>query len=421
MKFTTTIASLAALIAIPLALADVPITNEGISAEIVVADKYIVKYKAGVDATKKKQHEDAITFSARNSTKAGVTLKLDIDGFSGYVAELTPAEVKSLTTSSLIEYIEKDTIVHHAAVAAEPSSDIQKRVLTTQASAPSWGLGRISHRLKSFSDYIYDTSAGQNVRVYVVDTGIQVTHVEFKDFFFQASRAVWGANFITGSPNTDEYGHGTHVAGTIAGKTYGVAKKSTVVAVKVLDKFGQGTTSSVLAGITWSVRDAIVRGVPRKSVINMSLGTPVLSPSLNAAVKGATDAGLTVVVAAGNNNVDAKNTSPASELSAITVAAIDGTDYRAWFSNFGFTSVDIFGPGVSILSSYIGASNTATRYLSGTSMAAPHVAGLAAYFIAKEGLLGSVAVTNRILSAATVNAVGDAKSPNRLAYNFNGA
>lgn len=249
--------------------------------------------------------------------------------------------------------------------------------------------------------------------MYIIDTGIRTTHVEFE------GRAVWGANFISGSPNTDEYGHGTHVAGTVAGKTFGVAKRATVVAVKVLDKTGSGTMSGAILGINWAVNNAKSLGIAKKAVINMSLGG-AYTASVNAAVKAATDAGLTVVVSAGNSNSDSSFYSPASAPSAITVGAVEGTNYRAWFSNYG-SLVDIFAPGVSTLSSYY-LSDTSSRYFAGTSMASPHVAGLAAYFIAKEGLSGSVAVTNRILGAAVTGVVADPEgSANRVAYNGLGA
>ncbi|KAL6406033.1 hypothetical protein AUP68_10594 [Ilyonectria robusta] len=248
---------------------------------------------------------------------------------------------------------------------------------------------------------------------YIIDTGIRTTHVEFE------GRAVWGANFIAGSRNTDEHGHGTHVAGTVAGKTYGVAKRATVVAVKVLDQNGSGTMSGVILGLSWAVNNAKARGIAKKAVVNMSLGGS-FAASLNAAVKAATDAGLTVVVSAGNSNANSALYSPASAPSAITVGAVEGTNYRAWFSNFG-SLVDIFAPGVSTLSAYH-LSNTGSRYLAGTSMASPHVAGLAAYFIAKEILSGSIAVTNRILGAAVSGVVGDPQgSWDRVAYNACGA
>ncbi|KAK1830165.1 peptidase S8/S53 domain-containing protein [Podospora conica] len=228
-----------------------------------------------------------------------------------------------------------------------------------QLNAP-WGLGRISHRTLSHSDYYWDSTAGQRVRVYIVDSGIQTSHTEFE------GRAIWGANFVANSPDVDENGHGTHVAGTVGGKTFGVARKATLVAVKVLKADGSGSYSNIIKGIEWVVSNATAQGAVKRSVINMSLGG-ALSTALNSAVKQATDAGITFVVAAGNSNVDAIGVSPASAPSAITVGATDGTDQRAWFSNFG-PSVDLFAPGVAILSSVVGSSNTGTAYYTGTSM-----------------------------------------------------
>lgn len=340
-----------------------------------------------------------------------------------------------------VESIEKDGVVNISTVVAGPA--VVKRTQITQKPAP-WNLARISHRNNGPADYTYDNTAGQGVRVYVIDTGIQITHQEFE------GRAVWGANFVSGSQNTDENGHGTHVSGTVGGKNFGVAKQATLVAVKVLDAGGSGSISGVISGIQWAVNDAINKRVAPKSVINMSLGGSV-SSQLNSAVLAATNAGLTVAVAAGNSNVNASTFSPASAPSAITVAATDGTDVRAWFSNWG--AVDIFAPGESVLSSWTGGSNSEARYLAGTSMgtsrflhllcilyasymprpscttawliaqhlASPHIAGLAAYFIAAEGLSGSSAVTNRILGAATPGIVGDPRgSPNLFAYNADG-
>ncbi|KAI5463872.1 peptidase S8/S53 domain-containing protein [Mariannaea sp. PMI_226] len=413
MKFTATLFGLAGLLG--LALAEAPIKNNDLSSDLVVPDKYIVTYKSGIDSSQRKKHEEDITKKAKKKNKKGVVDSLNLGEYKGYVVEIPPTELKDVADSNLIAYIEKDSVVNTSFVAASPHS-FHRRASTNQLHAP-WGLARISHKdggnTGSFgSGYYYDNSAGSGVRVYVIDTGIRLTHQEFE------GRAIWGANFITGSPNTDENGHGTHVSGTIAGKTYGVAKKATVVAVKVLDKNGSGTMSGAISGLNWAVNNAKSRSAASKSVVNMSLGGS-FTASVNAAVKAATDAGLTVVVAAGNSNDDASLYSPSSAPSAITVGAVEGTNYRAWFSNYG-SLVDIFAPGVSILSSWF-VSDSGSRYLAGTSMASPHVAGLAAYFIAKEGLSGSVAVTNRILNAAIPGVVIDPEgSGNRVAYNAAG-
>jgi subtilisin family serine protease len=282
--------------------------------------------------------------------------------------------------------------------------------MVTQYHAP-WGLARISHRAANSAEYYYSDTAGEGARVYVIDSGIRLSHADF------GGRALWGANFVSESSDTDEDGHGTHVAGIIAGKTYGVAKKATVVAVKVLDKSGSGSMSGLLQGLNWAVADAKKRGVTEKAVINMSL-TGAYTQSVNEGVKAATDAGITVVVAAGNKHDNVTNWSPASAPTAITVGAIDQDDRRADFSNWGH-EVDIFAPGVGIPSAW-NTSDHSREWMSGTSMATPHVAGLAAYFIAREELSGGAAVTKRILSAAT-EGVSDRKgSADRIAYNDHG-
>lgn len=208
---------------------------------------------------------------------------------------------------------------------------------------------------------------------------------------------------LTPTQNTDENGHGSHVAGTVGGKNYGVAKNVQLVAVKVLDADGGGTNSGVLAGIDFVSTDAAARGVKGKAVMNMSLGGS-FSRSLNSAIEALAAAGVVPVVAAGNENANTEGTSPGSAPNAITVGAIDQTtDRRASFSNFG-DLVDIFAPGVNVLSVGIG-STTATAVLSGTSMASPHIAGLAAYLMALEGISSVTGVSDRIKElAATAGA-----------------
>lgn len=273
------------------------------------------------------------------------------------------------------------------------------------------GLGSISSRTSGSTRYVYDDSAGSGTYAYVVDTGILTSHTQF------GGRASLGYNAVGGS-HTDTNGHGTHVAGTIGGSTYGVAKRTNLISVKVFS----GTTSStsiILSGFNWAVNDVLNRGRASRSVINMSLGGSY-SSAFNNAVNSASSAGVLSVVAAGNENQNAANVSPASASSAITVGAYDRNWSRASFSNWG-SAVDVFAAGASILSSYIG-SNSATRTISGTSMAAPHVAGLAVYLQVLENLNTPAAVKNRILSLATTGRIGGSLngSPNRSAYNGNG-
>jgi len=217
---------------------------------------------------------------------------------------------------------------------------------------------------------------------------------------------------------TDENGHGTHCAGTAAGWTTGICRQATVVNVKVLGRDGRGSYSGIIAGMQWAAADAVSRGVQSKAVLSVSLGGGY-SEALNAAVQGVINSGIPVVVAAGNANDNAINTSPASAPNAITVGAIDATDTRAWFSNYG-SVVDVFAPGVMIYSAWAG-SDKDYAWLDGTSQATPHVAGLAAYYIIKEKVVGALAVRDRITSKAGKNMLRDMMgSPNRIAYNNNG-
>ncbi|KAF9769454.1 hypothetical protein IL306_013118 [Fusarium sp. DS 682] len=280
---------------------------------------------------------------------------------------------------------------------------------------PPWGLARISQsdvRNGIYSRYYYDTAAGDGATVYVIDSGINCDHPEF------SGRAVPGANFVIGTTDADNLGHGTHVAGIIGGRICGVAKSCEMISVKVMDNTGKSTTAVLLLGIKWSVSDAKTKCITHKSVINISAGVPY-DAAVNDAVKEATDAGITVVVAAGNACDGAYFYSPASAPSAITVGASGIDDHRIHFSNYG-PAVDIFAPGLCIASAWSG-SVPMIRYHSGTSMAAPHVAGLAAYFISTENLRGSIAVRQRLLDSSLTGVIQDARnSPNRLAYNANG-
>ncbi|KAK0725560.1 peptidase S8/S53 domain-containing protein [Lasiosphaeris hirsuta] len=413
MKLTSTIASLVALIAIPFAFAEAPIKNAGVSKDLVVPDRYIVIYKQKADPALREKHEQDIDKKGKNAKKGGVVNKLDLGDLHGYIAEIPASTLKDVVASDLasIDFVELDTIVRVSPIKLEDDKIVEKRAFETQANGP-WGLARISHRSPGFSDYVYDNSGGEGIRVYVVDTGIMTNHTDFE------GRAIHGMNFALGTPNTDENGHGTHVAGTIGGKTYGVAKKATLVSVKVLDASGAGTFAAVMEGIAWAVLNAQANGGANKAVINVSLGGGN-NGLLNTIVDIASGFGATVVAAAGNDNDDAANHSPASALSAITVGALDQADSRAYFSNFG-RLVNIFAPGVGVLSACLSAvSNSESCSYSGTSMAAPHISGLAAYYIKLCGLAGSTAVTNKIIETATMNTLGDSQgSPRRIAYNL---
>jgi len=293
----------------------------------------------------------------------------------GYAGRFTERVLEQLRLRPEVAYVERDQIV-------------KTMYVDTQKSAP-WGLARISHRPKlsfgTFNKYVYDTDGGEGVDVYVVDTGININHVEFE------GRASWGKTIPQNDEDIDGNGHGSHCAGTVASRKYGVAKKANVIAVKVLGTNGSGTMSDVVGGVAWAADAAFKKAKAAEkefaatgktshkgSVANMSLGGGK-SQALDDAVNKAVRSGLHFAVAAGNDNRDACSYSPAAAESAVTVGASTIGDERAYFSNHG-PCVDIFAPGMQILSTYKG-SKTAVSTLSGTSMASPHTAGLLAYLL----------------------------------------
>lgn len=260
--------------------------------------------------------------------------------------------------------------------------------LATEKNAP-WGLARISHRpalnFGTFNKYLFDSEGGAGVTAYVIDTGINVEHVDFE------GRALWGKTIPSGDVDVDGNGHGTHCSGTVAGAKYGVAKKANVVAVKVLKSNGSGTMSDVVKGVEFAAESHAAEAKANKkgfkgSVANMSLGGGK-SPALDMAVNAAVDMGMHFAVAAGNDNADACSYSPAAADKAITVGASTLGDERAYFSNYG-KCVDVFGPGLNIQSTWIG-SPYALNTISGTSMASPHICGLMAYFVSLQPESGS--------------------------------
>jgi subtilisin family serine protease len=298
---------------------------------------------------------------------------------------------------------ERDAI----ALAAEPgvamvAEDGVVRAAATQSPA-TWGIDRIDQRgLPLDGAYTYDTDAS-GVTAYVIDTGIRITHADF------GGRARHGFS-AAGATADDCNGHGTHVAATIGGATYGIAKGVELVAVRVLDCDGRGSTEGVISGIDWVTADHA-----GPSVANMSLGGGN-SAALNAAVAVSVGSGVTYAVAAGNESTDACTRSPASEPTAITVGATTSTDRRSTFSNYG-TCVDVFTPGSDITSAWID-SDTATRTISGTSMATPHVAGVAALYLAGSPTAEPAQVAAAIASGATPGSVADpgAGSPDLLLF-----
>lgn len=320
----------------------------------------------------------------------------------GFAAQLPDAAVTALRNNPNAEYVEQDQTV----------SLNQTSGITTQSTA-TWGLDRIDQRgLPLSGAYRYENN-GSNVYAFVIDTGVLASHQDFSTSTGLDTRVKPLSGF---SAFTDAYGtsdcngHGTHVAGTMGGNTYGVAKGVTLIPVRVLDCSGSGSWSGVIAGV-----DLVAGSSLRPAVANMSRGGGS-STSVNNAVANAVTKGVTMVVAAGNDNRDACGYSPASTPSAITVGATSSTDARASYSNFG-SCVDIFAPGSSIKSAWY-TSNDATNTISGTSMATPHVVGAAALLLSASPSSTPAQITAALINQATYYKVTSAGtgSPNRLLF-----
>ncbi|GLT19410.1 alkaline serine protease [Vibrio zhanjiangensis] len=314
---------------------------------------------------------------------------------SGFSATLSKEQLKALRSDPQVDYIEQDRIVSIDPVLSDEG---------TQTNAV-WGLDRIDQRslpLSGSYTYNYD---GTGVTAYVIDTGVSNNHSEF------GGRSRSGYDFVDNdNDTTDCHGHGTHVAGTIGGSQYGVAKNVNIVGVRVLSCQGSGSNSGVIGGVNWVAANA-----SGPSVANMSLGGGV-SSSLDSAVASAVQSGVSFVLAAGNSNADACNSSPAREPSGVTVGSTTNSDSRSSFSNWG-SCVDVFAPGSNIKSAWY---DGGYRTISGTSMAAPHVAGVTALYLSENGALSPAQVSSLIGNRASTGKISDTRGTvNKLVYSLN--
>jgi subtilisin family serine protease len=342
---------------------------------------YIVAFSPGFS--------DSARATAIGATKSKV-LREFTNVFKGALISGPASKISALANNPNVKYLEADGKV---------TKDATQNL-------PTWGLDRIDQRTLPLSGtFNYGENTASAVNVYVVDTGINTSHTEF------TGRLLPGYSAITGGIE-DCNGHGTHVAANIAGSTFGVAKSANIIPVRVLDCSGSGTYSTVISGLDWIAANAPAGS---RAVVNLSLGGPA-SSTLDAAVKNLISKGHVVVVAAGNSNTDACSASPARVVEAITVGATTQNDSRANFSNYG-TCLDVFAPGTAITSAWTG-SPTATNNISGTSMSAPHVAGIVARFIYSNPSLSPSQIASSLKSGATSGVISSAGtgSLNLLAY-----
>ncbi|KAH9876450.1 hypothetical protein J1614_003581 [Plenodomus biglobosus] len=377
------------------------------AADELIPGKYIVQLKPETDIASIAAHHNTVrAIHARNLARradgeesAGVEREYEFGDFKGYAGAFDADTVEELKALPEVLLVEQDFMMYTTA-------------LVSQSSAP-WGLGSISSRTRGASSYIYDDTAGAGTFSYIVDTGIRITHSDFE------GRATWGFNAVN-TNNNDNQGHGTHVAGTVGSRTYGVAKRTNLIAVKVFEDRG-GSASVVIAGFQWAVRDIVDKRRTNSAVINMSLGGAG-SAAWDAAITAAYNQGVLSVVAAGNENTLASSRSPARSPEALTVGNLQSNDFRypgPTGSNYG-PAVDIWAAGTGVISTAFN-SNTATSTLTGSSMASPHVAGLVSYLRGLEGLSSAASIRARVLALATPGRVQDGQgAANLVAYNGNG-
>ena len=356
-------------------------------------DAYIVVYK---DQTSEKEIDDEVSeMDKSEGIKADHVYK---NALKGFAARLSPSAYNKLKNNPKVDFIEKDQIMS----------------INATVTPPSWGIDRIDQASLPLSKSFTYTSDGTGVDAYIIDTGILISHTDF------GSRADGGYSSVGGVSNwIDANGHGTHVAGTVGGTNYGVAKNVHLIAVRVLDANGSGSTSGVIDGINWVIADRLTKS--GTAVANMSLGGSA-STALDLAVSNAVASNIVMCVAAGNSKLNAANFSPARVAAAITVGATgSGTNYDAFatYSNYG-SILDILAPGTSITSDWF-SSNSATAILSGTSMATPHVTGVVAQYLSKNPSAKPSEIESYIKSVSTKNKITGLKlgTPNALLFSNN--
>ncbi len=364
-----------------------PSSTHSFPASQVISGRYIVVFKPSVENPA--QEAAAIMRGIK-----GQTHHVYAHALKGFAATLPDAALQAIQNNPNVASVEADATVR------------LNQVVSPQNQA-TWGLDRIDQVDRPLDTQYRFNYTGAGVTAFIIDTGMRADHVEF------TGRVGAGYTAVSdGNGTNDCNGHGTHVSGTVGGTTWGVAKAVKLVPVRVLDCAGSGSLSGVIAGIDW-----VAGTTNRPAVANLSLGSSYFS-TVNAAVAGAVSKGITMVVAAGNSNANACNYSPASEPAAITVGATTSSDARASYSNYG-SCLDIFAPGSSITSAWI-TSSTATNTISGTSMASPHVAGVASLALQANPLATPAAVANFLTSNASLNKLSSVGtgSPNKLVYSL---
>ena len=350
-------------------------------------------------------NEMVFSHRIRTNYKLDVIKSYQIGDLKLLLVKGEESDVISASKLSEVRYWDRNMIVH-------------TQQCSERSNPGTWGLDRIDQRepmdysnpTSPGATYTYGEDDGDGVYAYVVDSGIDIDHPDF------GGRAIWGMTAGNLRPGTDDNGHGTHCAGSVGSDSYGVAKEATIVAVKVMNALGSGTTADIVEGLQWVLSDHNSRPDAR-SVVNLSLGGAGANAPMEDAVQNLIDGGVTVCIAAGNSDADACDYSPARVPDAITVGASDINDWSATFTNYG-TCLDLFAPGVDILSTVPG---DATDVYDGTSMATPHVTGVVARYMSSLGSAPSpAAVRDYLVNTATADAltfrIGHGASPNLLLY-----